>query len=335
MKATKKYGNLHNAPYEKNIDEIWKILELFPKSCRKLFLKNLKTLIIENIPKKELEMIAEDGAAEGIYIPDCNTIYLNKTTKYKHAILNHELIHATSSSENRRGIIGTFELGPNIISIGNNLEEGITEYLALKSVNKEKTHTGYHIEVFVIKCLTDIYGDKILIPYFKKKEENFYKQFNRYREIIIKIDLLLKRLSNYIDITDIFEEYLLLKELNPKVLKENNLYIESTEIHILAKHLINNQKIINKLYEKEEKTNKKIIPNEPYEIIKPENIDIYKEWYKKEKDLLNEIIKRIIILGRINKLSDQLIKEIIVNNLKHSDETLEVIKYHNKKLIRK
>ena len=86
MKATKKYGNLHNTPYEKNIDEIWNILELFPKSCRKLFLKNLKTLIIENVPKKELEMIAEDGAAEGIYIPDCNTIYLNKTTKYKHAI---------------------------------------------------------------------------------------------------------------------------------------------------------------------------------------------------------------------------------------------------------
>ncbi len=335
MKKDKKYGNLKNTSYEKNIDEIWNILELFPKSCRKLFLKNLKTLIIEKVSQKELETITGNDTTEGIYIPDCNTIYLNENTKYKHAILNHELFHTTSSSENRRGIIGNFELESNIISIGKNLEEGITEYLALKSINKEKSHTDYQIEVFVIKCLIDIYGDKILVPYFNQSEENFYKQFNRYREIIIKIDLLLKRLSNYINTTDVFEEYLLLKELTPIILEENNLYIENTEIPILAKHAIYNRKIINKIYEKEEKTNKKLTPNEPYELIKKENIDIYKAWYKNERKILNDIIKRIIILGRINKLSDKLIKEILTKNLKYSDEALNTIKYHNKKLIRK
>lgn len=334
MKKDKKYGNLNNTLYEKNIDEIWNVLELFPKKYRKSFLKNLKTLIIKEVSKEEIQNIVNNESTEGVYIPDCNTIYYNKNPDNKTTI-NHELFHTTSINTKRTGIKGYLEIGQNIIRFGNNLNEGITEYLALKSINEKRSKNAYQLEVFVINCLTDIYGDKILTYYFKPSPEDFYKQFKNYHGIIIKIDLLLKKLKAYIYTTNTFEIYLLLMEVNPNILKEKNIYMEIPEIHKLNKHKI----IINKLYDEEIKNNIMLAElnreNKPYQIILEKTQEIYDSWYKKEKDLLNEIIKRIIILGRINKLPDQLIKEMLINNLKHTEETQEVIKYHNKKLIRK
>ncbi len=338
MKKEKRYGIYDNSPYKENIDEVWNVLELFPKSCHKIFLKNLKTLLIKNISDKDLKKIAHDTSTVGIYIPERNTVYINKTNSKKPSIINHELFHTTSSNKKKIGISGYLKLEGKVRKIGDNLDEGITEYLTLKSINKKRSNTDYQVEVFVIECLTDIYNLSILIPYFKNNPSKFYIQFKKYHEIVIKLDLLLNKLSNYINITDIFEEYILLKEIIPEILKENKLYLENeAEISYFQKWLSYHQEDINKLYRKAEQENELLSnlrkTNTPYEV--KESLELYNNWYKTQETILNNIIKRIIILGRVNNLSDNKIKKILIKNLESKKDYLDYINYHNKKLIRK
>ena len=322
-----------------NLNDIWNILDKYPRTCKKIFTNNLKTLKIKYISEEELAIMSNDPGTEGMYVPIENTIYITKENIKNKRVINHELFHTTSTHNRKIGIIGKIELNNHEKIIGENLDEGITEYLALKSLNKRKSNTSYQLEVFVIKCLINIYGSKILIPYFKNSPEKFYQQFKNDNLKIIKLDILLNKLSKYEMLTDIFEEYLLLLEINTNSLKENNLLLNTTSLKQFLKDLSKNQDTIIDYYKKEENTNPILIElnktNNTYELKNKKAEYLYIDWYNQEKILIEKILKIIIILARKNNLSDELIKKILMNNLKYTNDTLELIRYKNKKLIRK
>ena len=334
------FGRLNYSIYRKNLEEVWKILEQYPKNCRKIFLKNIKTLEFKNLSIEKLQQISEDLDVDGLYQPKENKIYLNGF-KNEQTEINHELFHVSSCTPEYWGVMVEVTIDNMTKSIGENLNEGITQYLAELSTNaKNQTNSAYQLEVFVIESLISIYGKEILRPYFQNRPTKFYSQFKSDAYKIIKLDLLLKKISKRVDTRNTFEEYILLKDLSPNRLKENNLYIETNKIKELNKHLKSNEFEINRLYEEVElEERKKENESQLYALKEDKNKEIYFKWYKEytqnQKEAFDKIIKTIIILSRKHNMNDEEIKNMLIEKIKNKGEILDTIEYKNKKLIRK
>ena len=129
----------------------------------------------------------------------------------------------------------------------------------------------------------------------------------------------------------------MLKDLSKNKLKDNNLYIEITNLKELNKYIKKREFEINKLYKDIEK--EEIKGNDIYVLKKEENKEIYLNWYKEytkiQSSSFEKIIKTIITLARNSNISDKEILEMLTKNLQYKKEILEEIEYKNKKLIRK
>ncbi len=336
----KLFGNLYESIYKNNIEEVWNILEKYPISCRKNFLKNIKKTSFEHTTRKHLQEMTKDREVNALLIPQENKIYLNGFENTK-AEINHELFHVASFNNKAPGIIANLIIDNKIIYIGDHLNEGITEYLALKSIKKEEVESSYGQEVFTIDSLIKIYGKNILIPYFENKPIKFYRQFKNNQSKIIELDLLLKEISTNINIKNIFDEFIIIRDLKPLSLKKEKIYLENLNINKNNIEKFNHwldtkENIIHASYDNliEEKENENI----EY-ILNEENDKIYHEWLKEytsvQKELFERIIKIIIILSRKKGIKEQTIKKNIINSLKNIDIALDMIEYKNKLLIKK
>ena len=188
MKNSKKYSPV----FQDNINSVWNTLKQYPPSCQKAFLKNLKNLHIKinpNVYFNPVYLTTGDPYAIGGYFHAINTIYLKEDMN---DVINHELFHVASSTTRKNGIITIKE---NRV-IGYYLNEGITEYLNLKSQKQLISKSDYQLEVFVIEFLIKIYGEKILIPYFTHNSIKFFTQFQKHKKSIIKIDNLLSKIKS-------------------------------------------------------------------------------------------------------------------------------------------
>ena len=334
----KLFGRLYYSIYKENINEVWNILKCFPASCRKNFLINIKKLSFEQININKLQELAEYKEVSALASPSENKIYLNEFKNTKTEI-NHELFHVSSYEKDLIGTVATLIVDNYKVEIGNNLNEGITEYLALKSTNKNKIENAYGLDVFTVDSLIKIYGKNILIPYFKNSPSKFFSQFKNNQLRIIELDLILKEINNNIETKNTFEEFITMKDFNPYFLEEKNIYLNISNFNIenFTKWLNTNdhKEKINDLYDNIiNKENK-----EQYKITKKENDILYKnfkkEYTKIQKELFESIIKTIITLSRDQNISDALIKENIKNSLKPINAALEMIEYKNNKLIKK
>lgn len=331
------FDRLNKSIYRKNLEEVWQVLEKYPKNCQKIFLKNLKTLTFKQISIEELQELSKDLDVEGMYIPNENTIYLNEF-KNERVEINHELFHVSSCTPKRLGVIVYVTIDDVTKAIGENLNEGITQYLAeLSTKTNNQKDSAYQLNVFVIESLINIYGKNILNPYFQNNPVKFYSQFKSNTYKIIKLDILLNKINKRINLKNLFEEYLLLKDLSKNKLKDNNLYIEITNLKELNKYIKKREFEINKLYKDIEK--EEIKGNDIYVLKKEENKEIYLNWYKEytkiQSSSFEKIIKTIITLARNSNISDKEILEMLTKNLQYKKEILEEIEYKNKKLIRK
>ena len=341
MKIEKQlFGELSQSIYKKNIEDVWKILERYPNKCRKVFLKNLKTLSFQKVNIEELQKISEDIDVNGLYMPMENKIYLNGIEN-KYEEINHELFHVSSCTGKYWGVIVDVTIGEKIRTIGENLNEGITEYLAYLSANSKNIgESAYQLEVFVIELLISIYGEKILNPYFQNNPLKFYYQFKSGEYSIIYLDILLNQISKWINVRNSFEEYIILRDFVPDELKKYNLYIETFDMKELSRYLKRYEFMINKLYDKIEKEKRlREVFFDRYALQKEESKKMYLNWYyeysKIQKRMFDRIIKIIIVLARKQDMSDELIKDLLIRSLDNKKSILDVIEYKNKKLVRK
>ncbi len=338
MKHEKNFVNLNSSIYKKNIKQVWRVLEDYPESCQKVFLENIKGLSFNHLTLEELREMTNDKEVNALYIPTENKIYLNGL-KNKQSEINHELFHVASCTKKFWGIIIDLTIGNKTKTIGENLNEGITEYLALLSANEDKSLiSAYQLEVFTIASLIDIYGKKILIPYFKNNPPKFYSQFKKDKLYIVKLDVLLNKISRTIDVRNTFEEYILIKDVSKDKLKEHNLYLQTEDMQELTKFLKKHKEEISVLCEETEKELGINNSNNTYTIKEEENENMYINWYKdyahNQKVTFEKMIKILIYLARKNNYDDYEILEILKKNLKYKDTALDIIEYKNKRLIK-
>ncbi len=324
------------SPYRKNIDEVWGVLENYPVNYRVRFIKNLRSLTFKLISSDEMDEMSLGAAA--LYCPKENRIYIqDEYNDY----LNHELFHVASCTRNKVGVMINDILGES-------LNEGITEYLSLKSKNKFISDSCYQRNIFVIESLIDIYGDSILKPYFEVNSRMFFQQFLAYKNNIIQLDVLLKQIDNNSFMFDKFLKYLVIRDLDSNIFIDNyvdliHMEFNSSNEIVLDTRIKNNKdrvvKLIQELSLKDEIIKTEGIDIYQYVFIKLDNQEIYKKWIEQYRvvqgNVFNKIIKIIIKLGLSQNLDKDTIRDILIKNLRYKEDGLEEIKYRNKRLIRK
>lgn len=198
---------LYQSPYKKNIDEVWDVLKNFKLRSRLLFLNNMRTLKIEEVHDSELD---EWGTAAS-YFPFKNSIHIYQNVSEN---LNHELFHA--SSRGLKGFTGVMDYGG-----GDELTEGITEYLAMKSRGKTITTSAYEENVFVIEFLVFIYGDEFINYYLQNRVDGFHQYFLDNHIHIDILDSLLSKISNHKEYNENRRLYLLISDIVPGVIEDD------------------------------------------------------------------------------------------------------------------
>lgn len=302
---------LYNSPYMANIKEVEKVLDSYKSKSKVFFSINLFSLSIEEMPSRLKELYKN---ALALYVPFENTIYISDFQK-KDDSSNHELFHVSSNNFIKKSIGIT--TNDNI----ENLDEGITEYLRLKSKNKLSSDYSYQLEVFVVEFLTFIYGDKILEPYFSGNGKKFYRQFGKKSDTIKKINSLLKEISERTNYHAYRLNYLLALELFPNI--KSIISLDDLELNIKTKYEIksffeNNKEIAIKLKELKNEQNITIY-NYKYSDI---NNNYCVKWEENYKTIVCDIFERIVI---------RLVEMAFLNN-KQKNEILEFLEksYTNK-----
>lgn len=302
---------LYNSPYMVNVNEVKKVLDDYKFKSKVLFSINLFSL---NIEEMTYSIKKEYNNAAGLYVPYDNTIYI-KDLLEKDKIVNHELFHVSSNNFIKR------KSGITIKDNIENLDEGITEYLKLKSKNELSSDYGYQLEVFVVEFLIFIYGDKILEPYFIGNGEKFYSQFESFSDDIKKINYKLNEISQKTSYQVHRLNYLLALELFSNI--TSNFSLDDLELNVKTKRTIrnffdNNKEIALKLKEYKKDND---ITNYNYKYQGINNI-YYNNWEKYYKTNVCDIFEEIIVC---------LIKIAFLNN-NSKNEILEFLEesYNNK-----
>ena len=326
--------DISSSNFYQNIIEVFDVLKKYPFSCRKIFLKNLESLQFEKITMEEMVNFDENVAS--YYDISKNIIYYTEDTL---EFLNHELFHVASTSGIHSGIV------VGRVHMGENLNEGITEWLALKSRHQDVSHSGYQLELFVIECLVSIYGESILIPYFLHHTYEFYSQFGLMAKKIIRLDFLLGRLENEMKIMDIFTRYLVIRDIDESFFedKDTNLFQMNFGYEngqILEKEMKKNYKKISFLNKDNDSGLEFVELNVyDYDLKREEHKKLYLKWKRefimRQREIFNSILKEIIRLARYCFYSDDEIKELLMHHLETKTTCLEQIHYYNSKLMRK
>lgn len=219
---------LYHSPYKVNIDQVWKVLKNYKFSSRLLFLQNLPTLEIELKNQKEINGKFKNHPT-AVYRQQENKIIITKDETLKnYEVCNHELFHVSSTNRKKE----------KKDDFGRCLNEGITEYLNLKSQNKKTSLSGYQVELFVIDFLIGTHGEQILDPYFKGNMKNFFKQFNENAQIIKEIEdlLMLSRKKDMYHNQRL--KYLYLTDLIPKLINNDTDFLNNLNLNYKTNKLI-------------------------------------------------------------------------------------------------
>ena len=335
LKEKELFGRLYFSIYKDNIKEVYNILNNYPKKCQKNFLRNIKELSFDHDKFKEIKNYLSEELTSALYIPNEKKIYLNGFNNTKPEI-NHELFHVASDNNTDIGVVIILKDKNRLIRIGTHLNEGITDKLAIDSLNQKEVTSDHDLEVFVIENLLNIYGNKILIPYFEGKPRKFYTQFKKNSDSIIELELLLEIIKQKIKMRDTFSKYILLKEYDKESLIMNNLYIKSVDLNpksilLFNKWLDERNDLISNIYIDNKNISKKIINKD--------NIELYNYWIniysKEQKESFEKILKILIKLYRKKEIDETTIKDSLINTLDNKNHFIDLLAYTNKKLIKK
>ena len=330
-----KESKIYNSVYKDNVLCVWNMLLGYPKRCRELFLENIKNIDYDRVSSDELYRLTKDGYVNGLYMPDDNKIFFaelgNNDTE-----IHHELFHVASCNRNHWGIIGELHYGDRKREIGECLNEGITEYLAISSTGINDVDSFYQLDVFVIEMLVHIYGKKILYPYFMGDAVSFYHQFGDDLYQIVRLDMLLRKIEKNILKRNLFDEYLSLREISSDVLDNNGLYLKGIKcddynMKALYKWL--------KIHEDEFDSLMENMDVDTVEMRNEGNIILYDYFHGKyqsnQKELFDSIIKILIRLARGSKYKDYDIKNMLISSLESKNVGIDMMEYQNKKLIKR
>ena len=299
---------LYNSPYKIN-KEVRRVLSNFKFRSRLVFNSNLMFLKIKEIDE---EVRKKNPAIAAFYDSSTNTIYIDDY-KEKEETLNHELFHVASEN----GI----ELEDQV----QNLNEGITQYLHLKSKNITNSEfSGYQLELFVIEFLIYIYGEKILEYYFEGNGKKFYQQFKKYNNIVRNINYTLNEIDKRSLVEDYRTQYLLASELFGEVVPSSELDkfgLDFSTKEKIKKFFYDNYDNILVEFRKYKKENKIDIHKYNYSGI---NKEYYQKWeveYKIEVNkMFDSILSQLLEMAYSKGINKSDIKQFILISFSNKDE---------------
>lgn len=315
-------AKLYQSPYKANIDEIWNVLKNYNFRCQLNFLNNLTTLKLKNVDIEEIKK--ESEIATAYYVMKDNAIYLpTNSNLVMKDIINHELAHVASSKRD-------IDSGITTNGIGEHLNEGITEYINLKSQNKKVSTQGYQRELFVIEFLTHIYGEKILEPYFTNNSDKFFTQFDDFSNDIIDIDYLLKQSANHYLWQMTRLKYLFLTSIIPDILKADEQTLKELELNEESARTINNwlrnvpEQAISKIEvdKRNDPTNiiNHIYPEENKQTMKHYYIEDY---FQKQAETFEQILEKLIKIAQAQGLTPDDINTFLKTSLFYKDASFK------------
>lgn len=286
-----KYMNTNSAPMEEKLknEKIaeYKRLFLEDKNLRLVFdEKALDKVINENVREvRDKANLPIRVAAK--YDNYSNSIYLSKNIQDNN--IDHQLFHELTHAVFNRGIGDTgFRTSPKYLYIlkamfikGTALNEGATEYIAKKIVNKKEylPETAYedYVDLFQVLCMT--YGEEFMFNAMKDGEQYLAEQLEKdgvsYNELIETSDESLNledRIYNIYKMMGIEENEKIKRNL------QENLEVEVEKFKSLGQR---NWNIVKDLFIKKYE---QATPEEKYEIAKRVR-DIEAGQEKKEIDL--------------------------------------------------
>ena len=162
------------------------LLQAVPKEYLKNFIDKLADLSIEYHSYKEAK-IDKGGFVSGVYncVHNKIDIYFDKDNK----VLNHELLHAASSSKNSIKS-GFTDFIPSVGIIGEGLNEGYTELLNQRIFNSK--HDSYYYLSLFAEQIELFYDDKekMMKDYFQADLNSLIKQLSQNMSIEEAIDII-------------------------------------------------------------------------------------------------------------------------------------------------
>lgn len=302
---------LYKSPYKESIDEVWEVINKLNKKNRINFLKNLLDLKIEH--KNAMEHYNTVAQYD---IPH-NKIYL---TNGKDS-LNHELFHMASSKTKRKPTgISLYYFG----NIGKCLNEGITEYLHLKSKNTNISDSGYQAELFVIEVLIFMFGEQILESYFNNDGNAFLEQFSKLNissNTILKLDEILRKIDDDKETNFYRTSALILSDLYPNIIEEDKDYFK--QIKLDSKKSMTNLNAFFAKYQSKFNEMDEINISE-YQFKDKDKKEILDEYQLEcqtfQREKFSQILDLLIEITKIRKISFDDIYEFINKSLFYKDD---------------
>lgn len=297
-------AKLYKSPYRKSIDQVWEIINKLKPKNKINFLKNLINLEIAVVDKQEIEKKFYNAMA--LYENNNNKIYLTNSYELLDSNLNHELFHMSSSKSKKKMPGITFD--NTFYNYGKYLDEGITEYLNLKSRDEKISNSGYQTELFVIEVLIFIFGEQILEPYFNNDGIAFLEQFKKLNisfELIVKLDENLKKMTYNYEINNYRSSCLIFSDIYSNVVDENIDFFRKIKLNLKDYRILYSflAKYQSKLKSKMEST----IISFDYQfknIEKKKVFDEYKEEFQKyQRENFAQILDLLIEIARIKEIS--------------------------------
>ena len=211
----------------------YKMLENFPKENLTNLYNNINTIKISNIKSKIIRSI-ENRTHIGTYEAMDNKITI-LTDEYL-PVINHELLHMSSSIYKDEITYSGFYQESDNINIGKGINEGYTELLNCRYFSQNKNH--YSIEKHIVSILEQIVGkEKMENLYFNANLKGLIKELEKYSST--------KEIIKFIENTDYMSENINKKILSPIQKKILNQKKEHTINFLLKtyfnKLLINNE----------------------------------------------------------------------------------------------
>ena len=313
-------AKLYKSPYRKSVDQVWEVIKKLKPKNRVNFLKNLIDVEIEVVDKQEIEK--KQYNARALYESNSNKIYLMKDSNSLKNDLNHEFFHM-SSRRRKNKTIG-ISISNVFGSSGKYLDEGITEYLNLKSQNIKTSDSGYQVEVFVIEMLIFMFGEQILEPYFNNDSIAFLEQFkilNVPSSMILKLDNKLKKMACNDDVNNYRSSCLILSDIYSDVVDEDVEFFRKIKLDLKFYKIFEDFFTKYQAKLKEEIDNTIISLDYQFKDMKKKKVfDEYEdEFQKSQREIFSQILDLLFEITAIRKISFNDVYKFMQMNLFYKD----------------
>lgn len=240
---------LYASSYNKNVIQVYDMLKCFSIKAQLNFILNLRNVDIDEMSYTDMMLNPFIGGYVRENKIKISPRIIQQSPTKTDTVVNHELIHTSGSVNN-----------------GSATKEGITEYLNMKSRNKEEPYKVQHTykeSVFVVQILVYLFGEGWLNTYFENGDvlssfgkgvfsRKLYDNKVMFSKSINNIILLLNRIYRVNKTFSSILRYFVLSDIAPKFLQDDEEFLKKLTLNKgtedLIKKKINYQELNLKKY---------------------------------------------------------------------------------------